>query len=83
MAIEAFRENSYSVYVLKHKKLGCFDVVLDFFIDDLFFVFSEGGLWTVECFGECDCVCDCLGSCVSRSLIFNGLELDKFETKPI
>ena len=57
--------NGLNVYVKRGRLNGCFDVVLDFFVDGkgLFFIVFEKGLWAVDCEGKC--------------LIFDGLELVK------
>jgi hypothetical protein len=54
-----------NVYVYYRGVDGCHCFVEDFFVENLFFMLIENGLWAVECSGVC--------------LIFDGLELVKIE----
>ena len=40
-----------NVYV--ERLSGCFDILEDFFVDDLWFVLFGSGSWAVECEGKC------------------------------
>jgi hypothetical protein len=72
MLRQAFVLNHVSVYVnVNVRKKGSrrsISVALDFFVDDLFFMFLDGELWAVECLGG--------GKC----LIFNGSELIRIDS---
>ena len=68
MLRQALRVNGSSVYVYKERSDCSFNVVVDFDVDDLFFIVFESQLWAVECLGK-----------GASLLIFDGLELVKIE----
>jgi len=73
MLSQVSRIDGLCVNVNTRSKAGIFDVVIDFLVDDLYFILFDSSLWAVECM-DMD-----MGIAKGKCLIFDGSELVKID----